>query len=328
MKKSRRSPLAKEIEGFLKWKRTRGYAYRRAEFTLGVFDRYFCQQIREKKYLRLDQAMLAWLARLPDRKAYTVAQEMAILRQFWDYLRRQHPRRFRRGIHWPILPAKSDFTPYVFAMDEVKLLLRQIEQREYSVDSPVLLRTVFLVLYCTGLRFGELTRLKFRDVNLKRQTLFIVDSKGRSRWVPFHRSLGRELAKYLKERKRNGRKDFIPDDSFFVRSSERPLSVAWISERVRELLREVDLKPESGRFGPRPYDLRHTFAVHRLTRWYRQKIELDERLAWLSAYMGHVNLAGTETYLTATPELMALASNRFRRRFNVDKRANDETATE
>ena len=226
MKKIRRSPLAKDIEGFLKWKRTRGYAYRRAEFTLNVFDRCFCQQIREKKNLRLDQAMLAWLARLPDRKAYTVAQEMAIIRQFWDYLRRQYPRRYRREIHWPILPAKTNFTPYVFSMDEVKLLLRHIEQREYSVDSPVLLRAVFLVLYCTGLRFGELTRLKFRDVDLKRQTLFIVDSKGRSRWVPFHRSLGRELAKYLKERKRHGRKDVNPDDRFFIRASERPLRVA------------------------------------------------------------------------------------------------------
>jgi len=326
MKKVRRSPLATDIEGFLKWKRTRGYAYRRAEFTLGVFDRYFCQRIRENKNFRLDQTMLAWLARLPDRKAYTVAQEMAIIRQFWDYLRRQYPRRYRRAIHWPILPAKTNFTPYVFSIGEVKLLLRHIEQREYSVDSPVLLRTVFLVLYCTGLRFGELTRLKFRDVDLKRQTLFIVDSKGRSRWVPFHRSLGRELAKCLKERKRHGRNDFNPDDAFFVRASGRALRVAWISDRIRELLREVDLKPTSGRCGPRPYDLRHTFAVHRLTRWYRQNIELDERLAWLSAYMGHVDLAGTETYLTATPELMALAGNRFRRRFQGGERTSDEAS--
>jgi integrase len=325
MKQFRQGPLAKDIKGFLKWKRIRGYGYQRAEFTLGVFNNYFCQKIREKKNLRLDQAILAWLARLPDRKAYTVAQELAIIRQLWDYLRRQYPRRFRRKIHWPILPAKSNFTPYVLSMAEIKLLLKNIEQREDAVDPPVLLRTVFLILYCTGLRFGELTRLKFGDVDLKRQTLFIVDSKGRTRWVPFHRSLGRELAKYLKKREHFGGKDFNPADPFFIRTSGRSINVAWISDRIRGLLREVDIKPANGRFGPRPYDLRHTFAVHRLTRWYRQNHDLDERLAWLSAYMGHLDLTGTEAYLTATPELMVLAGNRFRRRYQAGKRIKNES---
>jgi integrase len=81
------------------------------------------------------------------------------------------------------------------------------------------------------------------------------------------------------------------------------------------MYRMAGLKPAIGRVGPRPYDLRHTFAVHRLTRWYRQRVDLHARLPWLSAYLGHVNLLGTEVYLTATPELLALAARRFRRRF-------------
>ena len=76
---------------------------------------------------------------------------------------------------------------------------------------------------------------------------------------------------------------------------------------------------DGGRTGPRPYDLRHTFAVHRLTRWYRQGVDLHGRLPWLSAYLGHVNLLGTETYLNATPELLALAGDRFRRRYSGRK---------
>ena len=76
------------------------------------------------------------------------------------------------------------------------------------------------------------------------------------------------------------------------------------------------LKPEKGRVGPRPYDLRHAFAVHRLSRWYRQGVDLHARLPWLSAYMGHVDILGTETYLSATPELMNLAANRLRRRYH------------
>ena len=82
-----------------------------------------------------------------------------------------------------------------------------------------------------------------------------------------------------------------------------------------EILREIGLRGPKGQPGPRIHDLRHTFAVHRLTRWYRQGVDLHGRLAWLSAYLGHVDLIGTETYLTATPELIALAGARFRRRY-------------
>ena len=63
------------------------------------------------------------------------------------------------------------------------------------------------------------------------------------------------------------------------------------------------------------HDLRHAFAVHRLSQWYKQGADLHTRLPWLSAYMGHVDIVGTETYLNATPELLGLAANRLRRRY-------------
>ena len=60
---------------------------------------------------------------------------------------------------------------------------------------------------------------------------------------------------------------------------------------------------------------RHTYAVHRLTRWYEEGIDVTSRLPWLSAYMGHYDLTGTESYLQATPELMAIAAARFHARY-------------
>ena len=81
------------------------------------------------------------------------------------------------------------------------------------------------------------------------------------------------------------------------------------------LFAKAGLKPEKGRVGPRPYDLRHAFAVQRLTLWYRQRVDLHARLPWLSAYMGHVDIVGTETYLNATPELLHLAAERLHRRY-------------
>jgi hypothetical protein len=95
----------------------------------------------------------------------------------------------------------------------------------------------------------------------------------------------------------------------------RRLPVGTASDTFRGLFKLAGLKPERGRIGPRPYDLRHAFAVHRLSRWYGEGVDLHARLPWLSAYMGHVDIIGTESYLHTTPELLDLAGNRLRRRY-------------
>jgi integrase len=105
------------------------------------------------------------------------------------------------------------------------------------------------------------------------------------------------------------------DARFFVGANHRRLPVETASGTFRRLLKLAGLKPETGRVGPRPYDLRHAFAVHRLSRWYGEGVELQARLPWLSAYMGHVDIIGTEAYLHTTPELLDLAGNRLRRRY-------------
>jgi integrase len=142
--------------------------------------------------------------------------------------------------------------------------------------------------------------------------------------VPFSPSLVVELERYLRARRRYVGFSAASDDRLFVGANRRSLpdSTAWGT--ISQLYRTAGLKPLRGRVGPRPTDLRHTFAVHRLTRWYRQGVDLHRRLPWLSAYLGHVDLLGTETYLTATPELLALAGDRFRRRYARKDRTHDD----
>jgi integrase len=76
-------------------------------------------------------------------------------------------------------------------------------------------------------------------------------------------------------------------------------------------LRKLGIKPQSGRIGARPYEFRHAFAVHRLTAWAEEGLDIHAKLPWLSAYLGHQNVIGTEVYLKATPRLLELASDRF-----------------
>jgi integrase/recombinase XerD len=173
-------------------------------------------------------------------------------------------------------------------------------------------RALLLVLYCTGLRFGEACRLRIRDVDLDKSVMFVTMSKGRSRWVPFHSSLTPELRCYLRARRAYARAQ--PDGRFFVGHDGVQLLTKTASETVRRLPCTAGLKPKKGRTGARPYDFRHAFAVHRLERWYRAGVDLHSRLSWLSAYMGHDNILGTEKYLHATSWLLDVAARRLRRR--------------
>lgn len=309
------SPLASALEGFLEFKRRRGYRYNRSEFTLRNFDRFVAARAKQDASWQLDEVILAWLSNRPGRRAVSVSQEMAVIRQFWSYVRRTHPARCRREVRWPRLPTKTSFVPYVLTGVDVRALLRLASELERPQFRSALYRALLLVLYCTGLRIGEALRLRMTDVDLRRRLFFIEEFKGRARWVPFHRSLGRELEQYLRARRVFAGADPVGADPFFLATDRGFLSPKAAGYTFSRMFRMAGLKPEVGRIGPRPYDLRHTFAVHRLTRWYRQRVDLHARLPWLSAYLGHVNLLGTETYLTATPELLALAGRRFHRRF-------------
>ena len=310
-----RSPFASvwadDFAAFLTFKRTLGYAYTRAELTLRALDRFLVAQRRPRGYRELDDAVLSWLGRRPGRKSISVANELCVIRKFYGFLRRRG-RRVAPEPSWPRIPRSSDYVPYVLSTAQVTRLLHQAA-RLRKPSGRLTYRALILILYCTGLRLGEAVRLRLRDVDLPSAALFVVASKGRSRWVPCHHSLCAELGRYLIARKAFGTAG--PDDRLFVTANQGMLPVPTASDCLRRLLRSAGFKPASGRVGPRPYDLRRTFAVHRLTRWYRTGVDLHSRLPWLSAYMGHDDLLGTEVYLNATPELLALAGSRFRRRF-------------
>jgi integrase/recombinase XerD len=59
------------------------------------------------------------------------------------------------------------------------------------------------------------------------------------------------------------------------------------------------------------HDFRHTFAVRTLLNWYRSGEDVEARLPWLSTYLGHRDPRSTYWYLSAAPELLALAAGRL-----------------
>jgi integrase/recombinase XerD len=317
MKNVFQGPLAAEMQAFLQFKRSLGYGYVRPEFTLREFDRFLITYAAANRSWHLGQAAIAWLSSKPGRKAISVSADAAVLRQFYRYLRRSSDSETLVEPIWPHLPTESCFVPYFISEKHISILLKLCADLKRPRFRAALYRALILVLYCTGIRFGEALRLRMRDVDTRSAVLFVDTFKGRSRWVPFHRSLARELDRYLTLRVQYAQAE--PDARFFVGVNQRTLPVETAAGTFRLLFKAAGLKPEKGRIGPRPYDLRHAFANHRLSRWYEQGVDLHARLPWLSAYMGHVDILGTETYLNTTPELLELAGNRLRRRYEKNE---------
>lgn len=261
--------------------------------------------------LALDEAIRRWSSRVAGRKAVTVSQEFGVVRQLCLYRRRTDP--------WGYVPEhalapvkESPFLPYIFSHEEVLRLLHAASSHRGRWIWGPMFRALMLVLYCTGLRLGEAVHLQMEDVDLRRNTFLVSHSKGRSRIVAFRPDLAKELHQYLEARRQLLRNCRAQDpQALFIRLDGTPLTVKSASEAIRRLLRQLAIKPPAGRIGPRPYEFRHAFAVHRLTAWASAGMDVHAKLPWLSAYLGHQDVLGTEVYLKATPQLLDLASRQL-----------------
>jgi len=318
--------LARDVSEFLRLKRTLGHRYQTAEYLLKGFQRFAQARATKpsspgrEKWISLEATIQAWLSRPSVRKPVTSAIELGVLRHLCLYRRRRDGRGFVPEQAWAP-QTKSQFSAHVFSHEQISQLLKAASRRQERSISPETLHTLLLVLYCTGLRPGEAVRLRLGDVDLAKRVFFIRESKGKSRWVPFGSDLARKLRSYLRSRVSIARSSNpMATDAWFIRRDGRPLTVASASGAVRQLLRSEGLKPRAGRVGPRPYDMRHAYTVHRLTDWSRKGVDVHARLPWLSAYLGHDNALGTEHYMHATPELLRLASRRFEKRFHQARR--------
>jgi site-specific recombinase XerD len=156
-------------------------------------------------------------------------------------------------------------------------------------------------------------RLSVADVDLANSLLTIRDTKFfKSRLVPIGADLTKVLSDYA--RWRSATHPLAKATHFFVGRHDKPLH-PWTLQNAFERLREYAgvRRTDGTRFQPRLHDLRHTFAVHRLTEWYRQGADVQRLVYHLSVYLGHARLDHTQVYLTMTPELLQQAGARFER---------------
>jgi len=170
----------------------------------------------------------------------------------------------------PKLPPR--FVPYIFSEAELHRLLEATTSCCSSTRNVLdkdTLRMLLLLLYGAGLRISEALALTVADVDLGEQLLTIHKSKFyKTRLAPIGPRLAAALAAYGKHR--DTRKTTPPSCAFFLDTAGRPATRGQAETAFRRLRGLAGVARNDGsRYQPRLHDLRHSFAVHRLTSWYR-----------------------------------------------------------
>lgn len=242
---------------------------------------------------------------------------MRVARNLCLYRRRREPACFvPDSLQFPL--PHQPVRPHIFKEAEIAHLLSAAKGLAASTRSPLHaenIRLSLVLLYTAGLRRGELQRLTVGDYDRTERTLLVRESKfHKSRLLPLSADATRELEEHLHVRRLRG----------FPLGSDAPLiwsaygrGGAYTGEGlgggIRSLFRAADIRTAAGRW-PRVHDIRHTFAVQALLRWYRAGEDVQAKLPYLATYMGHVSIVSTQHYLHFIEEVAASASERFERR--------------
>lgn len=310
---SYRSALAPHLHQFVEEKRALGCRYRSQAKMLVTFDRFLLE--RALTTPDFPKAVIdAWACRRPHESVSTLQLRISLVRQLCLFLMRRGFAPYLPGAH--LTPRGSaSFVPYVFTQEQAGRFLAAADQIRPSLYSPrrtVMFPLICRLLYGCGLRVSEVRHLQIRDLDLARGVLTIREAKFRKdRLVPMAASLTTRLRSYAATHLSGKR----PDDWVFPAPYGGPFAHQTVHTAFRQLLWACKISHGGRGHGPRLHDLRHTFAVHRLMRWYREGVDLGVALPVLATYLGHVSLRGTQRYLRLTaemyPDLSAALEARF-----------------
>jgi integrase len=303
--------LAPHIEAYIRFKRGLGRKYLTVNYVdaLGKFAQG--QGLREIG--QIDYAMLLAFLSSRNWQESTRKEAQGVFVGFFRFLARSgiittetNPAKRLPRIRRPPRPA------YIFSVREIALVLEQLEKAQRQPFNQQLYYVVVLLIYGCGLRRAEACRLRVADLDLENSVLFIRCTKfGKDRRIPIGPRVCDKLAQYYQSRvERLGHP--LPDAHFFVQATSAPLKPGCLQWQFRTACARARIGSASGP-KPRIHDLRHSFAVHRLNKWYAEGVDVQSRLTLLSIYMGHVHEESTRHYLHLSQDLLRIAARPMER---------------
>ena len=305
------SALAQPIADFLHYKQALNKKYQTETLALRLFDRYLFEQGITGWQAVTSSVIDAFMASRSRHRTRSYNHLLGVLRRFFDWAVLQ------RWINQnPVVQRSKRETgkrlPYLFDLTKARRLLAVASNLPDTPKGPqraLVYETVFALLYGLGLRVGEVARLTVGDVDFTRNILCIRETKfSKNRWVPFGPNMANRLRRYCDQRYGVKIEAEMPLFSF---TQGRHIHPCTISQTFHKLLPQLELQLPPGVAPPRVHDLRHSFAVGTLLRWYREGVDPNRRLIHLATFLGHVDPNSTAVYLTITDELLREAAQRF-----------------
>jgi integrase/recombinase XerD len=212
--------------------------------------------------------------------------------------------------------------PYLYSDAEIDALMHAARGLRPALRAATC-ETLIGLLSVTGMRISEACGLDRSDVELAAQRLTIRRAKnGRSREIPLHPSTVTALKGYA-----HARDQLCPDpvdSAFFLSSSRARLSPQIARRSFDQLRRATGLDRDTLGRHARVHDIRHTYVLRTLLRWYRDERDIEPQLPLLSTVLGHVEPKHTFWYFEATPELLTLAAERMERTWDRPRPGKDE----
>jgi integrase/recombinase XerD len=300
------SPLRQALENYLTIRRALGFKLERHGRLLPQFvahlERVGADTITTEHALR-------W-ATLPSAASPVWwADRLSVVRGFARYLQTIDP-----ACELPpadLLPARGSrrATPYLYSDRDIAALLVAAGALRPPLRAATM-QTLIGLLAVTGMRVGEAIRLDRGDLDLEHARLVVRHSKfGKSRELALHATTCAALRGYLRRRG-----ELLPQPetpALLISPTGKRLRYVAVGRTFRQLVAHVGLTPRSASCRPTLHGLRHTFAVRTVLDAYRTGADVHARLALLCTYLGHADPGATYWYLSAAPELLALAAARL-----------------
>jgi integrase len=160
------------------------------------------------------------------------------------------------------------------------------------------------------LRISEALALTPTDVDLQRAALSVRQTKFRkSRLVPVHATTAAALTQYAEARRQRVSDERI--ETFLTSDRGTLLDDRTVHYPFAKIRGRLEWIGRGGYARPGIHDLRHSWMCHALVRAYQQRQSVDHVIDVLSTDVGHARVSDTYWYVTAIPELLALAGQRF-----------------
>lgn len=176
--------------------------------------------------------------------------------------------------------------PTYLSIDEIFYLLDTLTEKDLPSKRPVRDKTIFELLYATGMRCSELCSVTLKDLDLENK-LIRITGKGRKERLVLFGSKAQERIRLYLEKERPKVTDL--KEALFVNYRNEPLNPRSV-QRIIQMFR-IFLK---GKKSITPHKLRHSFATHMLNQG------VDLRV--VQELLGHQTLSSTEKYTHVTQQ--------------------------